>query len=282
MPVTRAAEPERFTTRVLIGGACLLLFFASCQPAGEAADAAPPRVEGQAAAAAAQTAPAPATASSRQEVKPGAEEIRLVPVDEGTRDRSFEEFRANLLKAAGRRDAEFILNALDSQVRLSHGGHGGVKDFESLWNPRRRDSPLWKELAAVLSLGGSFETSAEGREFCAPYVSSKWRSVVEQHPDHSDPFKFSAVIRKDAKVRSAPAETASVLATLSYSVVRLDGDEAGGDEPPAGDARWVKIIMPTGGRGYLAREDVRSPIDYSICFKNVKGRWLIASFVAGD
>lgn len=188
----------------------------------------------------------------------------LLPVDEAATRPDFFSFRAQLATAVARRDAEALLDAVDEQVRTGFGGDDGRAAFERQWNPRAADSRLWETLGAVLALGGSF--TGEHR-FAAPYVYSRW-------PETLDAFEHVAVTARDVRLRAAPRADAAVVERASFTVLELAG--------PATDGGWLKVRLPDGRTGYVARALARSPLDYRAIFERREGRWRLVAFVSGD
>jgi hypothetical protein len=134
---------------------------------------------------------------------------KLYPVDEGSKDPSFQAFRDKLIEAAKNRDAKYILSILDPNILNSFGGNGGVKEFKEQWKLDNPNSELWGVLGKILSMGGSFSKN----EFCAPYVFSKFPEL--------DPFEHSAIIGEQVRVREQPDLTSPVIASLSYDIVAI-------------------------------------------------------------
>lgn len=199
-----------------------------------------------------------------------AQERKLLPVDEGKKDASFSAFRERLLKAVKERDKKFLLSVIDPRIKWSFGDDHGVKGFRKSWNlDGDGDSELWGELIDVLSLGGTFSTSGGRREFWAPYTFGAF-------PGDLDAFEYGAIVGKDVRVRAKPNADAPVVASLSYDLVKA---ESAGDGVPNG---WTKVTTPNGKQGYVVRKFVRGPVDYRACFRNVKGKWLMTVFIAGD
>lgn len=199
---------------------------------------------------------------------------KLYPVDEGAKDASFKAFRSKLIEAVKQRNTRFILTVLHPKVRLSFGGHSGIKDFKEMWKPDSADSKLWNELSTVLALGGTFSTYERKRSFWAPYIFSTF-------PDDLDAFEHAAIVGENVRVRSQPNTTASIITNLSYDIVKSTFPNS--DNLEEGDALgWVRVVVPDGRNGYVASKYIRSPIDYRIGFEKIRGKWLITSFIAGD
>ncbi len=209
-----------------------------------------------------------------------AKERKLRPVDEAGKDASFKSFRDTLMKAIEARDTKYVLSILDPKIHLSWGGHFGIKDFKELWKPDEPKSELWNELATILSLGGTFITYEGKREFCAPYTSSAFPNDLGD-ADDSGFYIYSAITGENVRVRARPSASAPIIATLSYDIVRakfFSTDEDEGSDVPG----WIRIITPSGKQGYVSEKYIRSPIDYRACFRRVKGKWLMTSFIGGD
>src|SRR3989304_5805174 len=103
-----------------------------------------------------------------------AQEVKLLPVDEGAHDPSWASFKARLLEALAKRDQKFVLGIVDARIRNTLGPNGSA-EFRNLWQPHAPDSPLWVELPKLLFLGGGVVKRDKGvAEFCAPYVRFNW------------------------------------------------------------------------------------------------------------
>lgn len=187
------------------------------------------------------------------------------PVDEGARDSSWSAFREQLMDIVERKDAKALLSHVDEKIQFSFGESPGIRGFERAWGlaDRPEESGLWRELGAVLRLGGSFS----GGAFIAPYVFSLW-------PDAFDAFEHVAVVASRLRIRAAPSLDAPVLGFASYEILQR---RFGVPEAPG----WVAVVRPDGGTGYVAATYVRSPLDYRAIFHKKDG-WKMQVFVAGD
>ena len=194
---------------------------------------------------------------------------KLQPVDEATKDPSFFAFRARLLSALARKDVNYLISILDPQIKTDFGGGGGVADFKKAWRPERSNSQIWSELVSVLALGGSFDKGS----FSAPYVYSKF-------PDEFDAYEYRAVIEDGVRVRREPNTTSAVIKTLSFDIVKVVVDTP--NENSAVKRQWLTVELGDGQKGFMAKEYLRSPIDYRAIFEKKNGKWLMTAFVAGD
>ena len=192
-------------------------------------------------------------------------QITLRPVDQAASQPDFFTFRAHLQAAIARRDAAAVLAVVHKDIKNSFGGDDGREGFKQKWQPESADSSLWKELGAVLALGGSFDRDGQ---FVAPYVFSRW-------PDKVDSFENVAIIGANVRVREAPRNDSATVGSLSFVVVPVLQEK----EPHEG---WTAIRQPNGKAGYVLSQYARSPIDYRAAFKRIDNRWQLTLFLAGD
>lgn len=199
-----------------------------------------------------------------------AQERKLEPVDEATRDLSWAHFKNRLLDAVMKRDRKFVLGILDRNVRIGVDGARGIDEFRKQWHLDADDSPLWRELPSALFAGAAWLTRAKApRELCAPYVLARW-------PGNLDPHAYGAVISRDALVKAAPSSESATLTTLSYDIVPVTDWEVD-DRAPDFPQKWVKIKLKT-GEGFVPEEQIRSPIEYHACFVKTENGWRMTAF----
>lgn len=192
-----------------------------------------------------------------------AQNTRILPVDEATRDTSLVRFRARLVQAVERRDTAAVLAASSPRIRLSFGDDMGIP---SLRDRLRRDSTLWHELHDVLTHGGRFY---DDTTFTAPY----WFNYPG---NDADAFEHVIAIETMVPVRGRPEAGAPIISTLSREVVKRGPDDAA---LPAG---WQSVTLRDGRRGFVLARQTRNPIGYRINLVRSGGRWLIVTFIAGD
>ena len=190
---------------------------------------------------------------------------RLEPVDEGPQKPDFLAFRTELRQTIARRDVPALLRVVHPNIKNSFGGDDGIEAFKRRWRLDRADSKLWRELGAVLALGGTFLRSGS--------IRSAVR-LLEMARDLGR-IRNVALIGSNVRVRAAPSTSGRVLATMSYAILRLKGPGSRGQS-------WTAVVLPDGRRGYVASHLVRSSIDYRAFFARTDGRWLMTMFVAGD
>jgi hypothetical protein len=187
----------------------------------------------------------------------------LAPVDEAPRRPDFVAFRQQLREIIARRDTQALLRSVDPQIKIGFDGDDGIEAFKR--KLESADVDLWRELDAVLALGGTFDGADA---FVAPYVFSRW-------PEAFDSFEHVAVIGSGVRVRAKPSLDAPILAKVTHALLKL-----GPDGYPEGP--WIGVRLPDGRAGFVASTLVRSPIDYRAYFMFADGAWRLTFFVAGD
>jgi hypothetical protein len=201
---------------------------------------------------------------------------KVLPVDEASKDPSFQAFRDELIKAIERKDGNFLLSVVDPHIAISFGGDDGIEFFRRNWKPEDPNSAIWSQLGEILRMGGTFGMNGGAKDqFWAPYLFTRF-------PQKYDVFDYIAIIAKDVKVREAANDSAPAVATLSYDVVRTLQNEGSKEWTPKPGSEWIPIRLADGREGYVQDRFVRSPIDYRACFKNTAGRWVMTVFIAGD
>jgi len=200
-----------------------------------------------------------------------AQDRKFEPVDEAAKDASWTSFRKRLLEAVEKRDLKFVLSILDRNVRASIDGERGAAGFRKAWDVDAADTPLWKELRAVLFLGSAYlANKPKGpRELCAPYLLARWPSDV-------DPLDYGAIITRDVLVKAGPHADSGTLQTLSYDIVLVTDWEVA-DKDLGDKQRWVKVKVKS-GEGYVPEEQIRSPVEQTACFAKTDGRWRMTAF----
>jgi hypothetical protein len=192
----------------------------------------------------------------------------LLPVDESGRDPAFHAFHAALAAAVARRDTAALLAVVDPKIRTSFGDDNGIEAFRARWlGPDAREN-LWHELGDVLALGGTFSSDSQ---FVAPYTFSRW-------PESLDGFEHVAVTAADVPVRTAPLDDATVLATVSYAIFRLDPNRALANALDG----WTVIDRGADTPGFIETGHVRSPMNYRAFFQRQAGTWRMNLLIAGD
>lgn len=252
------------------------LFFSSCQTSTTELRAKPATDT-----AAKQKSEKASVANSKSE-RNTEKRIKLLPVDEGSGDPSFQNFRNQLLIAVRRHDQDFILRVLHPAIKNGYDIETGVDEFKKIWRPEDAESSLWEVLSSILTGGGSFTRRDGHKEFCGPYVVSQWSNVVQQLPKGSDSLAYVAITGNDVGVYREPKLTAPVVERLSYEVVRYIPNSEVFDRTTSGVFSWIKIKSPTGQEGYVPDSYVQGPMDYGACFRQTNGKWVITELAASQ
>ena len=221
-------------------------------------------------------------ASNSSSKKETEQRIKLLPVDEGNEDPSFQNFRNQLLIAVRNHDEGAILGVLDPAINNGYDIESGIKEFRKRWKPEDPESSMWDVLATILSGGGTFTERSGHRQFCGPYVVSQWFSVVQQLPKGADTLDYVAITGTDVSVRSEPSMNASIIARLSYDVVKSVPNSQILDRSEGKFSSWLKIKTPTGEEGFVPDSDVQGPMDYGACFRSTNGKWVITELAARE
>jgi hypothetical protein len=213
-------------------------------------------------------------------VPTAAQVAKVYPIDEAVRDPEFFAFRARLMVALQRKDVTYLYSILAANILNSFGGDGGVEEFKARWKAEEPRSEVWNILTEILALGGQFrppdEWSEGARTFVAPYTFSVQPSAGE------DPFPYGVVVGRGVRVRQEPTATATILANLSFDVIRVT-DWAPKSKPEDVRANsWVAVELADGRPGFVASEFIRSRIGYRTIFIRQNGRWMLRALVAGD
>ena len=191
--------------------------------------------------------------------------VRVLPVDQCTGDPSFVAARARFQQLVRRRDVAALKAMLASDVMVSFGGDNGRAVFIQQWKlDGPAVSPLWAELDRILPLG------------CASVEAGRViPAMAMTFPGEDEAlFEQSVVTDGPAVLRARPSDRAAAIANVGWQVVTPG--------TAAMAARWVRVRTGDGRRGYLKREQLRSPIDYRAVFELRGGKWTLAAFVAGD
>lgn len=197
---------------------------------------------------------------------------QLPPRDEGVADADFTAFRETFLEAVRRKDKDAVLATAAPDIKFSFGEDGGREAFAKNFGLDDPGSLFWNAMETVLGLGAKRDDDGSG--FWMPYVYAAW-------PEDYDAFEYVVAVKENAALRDAPRPDANIVRTLNYDIVQTDftAEERTGE---SGEPEFLAVIMADGSKGFVARGDVRSPIDYRAHFVRRDGKWVLDVFVAGD
>ncbi len=183
----------------------------------------------------------------------------IVPRDEAAGDSSFGAFRAEL-RAVAQSCEQAKLWALFVDDFEGPESRRGLPQTRAYFEMQQRDEgaaslPLCRELARALALGATIRSSG----YCVPYALCQYDDADVWGEDENG----SAVVAAgaDVAVRERPLDSAPVVDTLHYEVVKscrywphrpCEGvaDQAAG---------WYAIISPRDKVGYVRAEDILVP-----------------------
>ncbi len=214
----------------------------------------------------------PAVAQS-PEAKPPLQR-KLPPVDEGSTDASWVQFRAWLLEALQRGDRRALAGIIDANILNALETPRGIAEFRKTWGLDGTDTQFIRELSVILQLGSAwYQPKKSVRMLCAPYVPIKWPL------DDVDPYDSGAIVVKEALVKDAPSHGALTLGSLSYDIVAVRDWEVVDSEPKM-QQRWVKVRFESRD-GFVPDEHIRSAIEHRACFAKTGAGWRLAEYVLG-
>ena len=198
-----------------------------------------------------------------------AQERKLAPVDEAAADATWQRFKKRLLGAIEKRDKQYLLSILDKNVRNQDARTRGIAHFRKQWELDTADSPVWRELATALQLGGAYMKRDNGqKELCAPYLLARW-------PDDIEPVNHGVVVAREATLQAEPSTSSASLGPLSYDIVPVTDWEV--DDKTDAKQKWVRIRFRNRD-GYLPEEQIRSPIEQAACFVKGSNGWRMTAF----
>lgn len=190
-------------------------------------------------------------------------EGRFAPRNECIKLPGAKAFLLDLEKAVKARDADALLKLADPAVKLDFGGGGGLVTFRE--RLAAEEGLLWQELDQITALGCAH--SANGA------MTLPWYFAQELGVE--DPTRAMLVTGADVPVHEAASADSPVVAKVSWDLVDLHE----GYDPRAD---FAQVTAPGGEEGFVAKESLRSPLDYRLIASRVGESWRIVSFVAGD
>lgn len=209
-----------------------------------------------------------------EETIPVEAENQLPPHQEQTYDADFETAYKDFTDAVNKKDLAALDAFLDDEILTSYGVDSGKANFYEFWhlNTDPDQSALWTELSKIISIGGTY--SKEDRTFIAPYVYSDF-------PDKINPIESFAVISPQVNVYEEKDLASNVIAYLSYNIIKLDESEFS-EYWNKSDQDLIYIETPSGKKGYVQKQFLRSPMDYRLSIVNKNDAWKLTYLIAGD
>ncbi|HTD90971.1 MAG TPA: hypothetical protein VK663_09930 [Burkholderiales bacterium] len=218
--------------------------------------------------------PLPAPPTTAKPAATSAVPRKLMPVDEGSTDASWVQFRSGLLESLRRGDRRALAGIIDANILNPLESPRGIAAFRKMWDLDGKDEHVTRDLSAMLQLGSAWYQPKKGaRLLCAPYVPIKWPL------EDVDPYSNGAIVIKDALIKDAPSHSARTLGSLNYDIVEV-GDWEVADKEDKLQQRWVKIRHQDRD-GYVPYEHIRSAIEYRACFAITPAGWRLMEYVIG-
>lgn len=206
------------------------------------------------------------------------QERKAVFVDQGPKDASFATYREELLEDIVSRDVDAVVLAAAPNVHLDFGGGEGRAEFRKRLTLSEEDlseeyahladrqrETYWDELETALRLGGVF---TRANQFEAPYT---WSVELT---GNEEPFSTSFIIGSDIPMRIRASKYGDVITVLDEDIVQVLEGGKGTD--------FIEVQLAGGRRGFVHKDNLRSPIDYRAIFEKKSGLWLMTAFIAGD
>ena len=202
-------------------------------------------------------------------------EVRILPEDESARDLELQAFEKQLEIAVDQRNADQLLSLVSNDISVSAKRVGGLNAFKKAWHPESRDSEIWSTMRQILKLGGGFLRSESGVKYCAPYTFVNF-------PSNLDIYGHVIVVRDNVPLKALPSLKSATIKNLSYYVLRVQDWRSVADQN--NDAvRWLKVKTLGGDEGYVEKDAVRSPTDYSACFLHQETTgWKMVSLISSE
>lgn len=197
------------------------------------------------------------------------------PVDEASQDASFLAFRTKLIAAAERRDLKYVMGVMDPNIKLSFGGHEGLKGFRELYT---KEADFWKVFLPVIKNGGKWlRERGSPKIFSAPYSFSAF-------PDDLDAFEHNVIFGSNVRLRESGSPAGKVITMLSYNVVKVDWNRSVRVRPgdQESEVEWFFVETMGGQKGFVYKDFVRSPLDLRAGFEKKRGVWKMIYFISGD
>lgn len=216
---------------------------------------------------------------ARQRPVPAASTLPSPPALSG----SAAAFEARLRTITSQRNLEEFMALLTQDVLVSFGGNGGKAEFADYWrlDTQKGRARFWATLERLLDHGGWNEPGGKDDDGAAfperltfPWFFSAWK----EDGDAENVF----IVKENALLRAAPAETAPAIARLNQAAV-LHGRAEEVDEALDWVGHgWLEVVAPAGGHGFVRQEDVIPLLETRIVALGTQEGWRIEAMVSGD
>lgn len=171
------------------------------------------------------------------------------------------------------RDRDGLLALASDDILVSLGGHAGRADLAGYWELESDPdaSPLWPALDRLLAQPAAMSPWDGPPALLVPYYLAAW-------PNDLDGFGWLIARGPAVALRVGPATTAPLLGRLNHAAVQVPYDLMPDDVASDG---W-RLVRYGGQYGYVANDDVDSPIGLRAALERRDGRWQLIRLFAGD
>lgn len=176
------------------------------------------------------------------------------------------DFLASVQAAIDMRDADAFVALAADDVKLDFGGGSGKAELRQ--RLAADDGAFWDRLAEMLELGCAADDTGG--------ITIPWYFAQEIPVD---PYAGAIVTGEGVPIYEGRGSDTPTKAQVSWDAVVILPEPGGNEFAPV---RWTN---PDGGaevEGYIARDKLRSIIDYRLIASRRNERWRITALLAGD
>jgi len=207
---------------------------------------------------------------------------KVYPRNEISKDSSLVDFVSKLKNAIDRKDKEFLIESIDSNIRL-FSGVNGIKEFIRKFQPDSSNSYIWMYLNRLINLGGYFSNNnSDTLIFIFPYIHSVNPDV---QPKSGGMWIPGVITEKNVLVYQERSSKSKIIDTLSYDIVSIITPPQYIENPlfyiPESAIKgwiteWVRIsTLDETETGFVYWDKIWSPYAYSLYLNKIKGHWKI-------
>ncbi|MDP4034169.1 MAG: hypothetical protein Q8P60_15210 [Pseudorhodobacter sp.] len=182
----------------------------------------------------------------------------------------------NLRRIARERNLYDFVSLLSDDVLVSFGGDGGKQEFLSSLDQGHEtngEAAFWKSLDRLLAAGG-WNESAAPQSMIWPWFFHAW-------PDDDDGYD-AYIVGPDIPLRAGPDDTAPVLATLGFGVLRYAAPDWETEAVDWQATGWLPVAAPGHCLGYVRAEDATPLLGTRLVARQTSSGWKIEALVEGD
>ena len=196
-------------------------------------------------------------------------------VDKSHEDPALVEFLRNLQAIVKNKDHDSLLSLVMDDVVFSYGLPYSKEEFVRFWqldnNPIQ--SPIWRELHNILSLGGDF-VNDDLTFYAMPYIFVNFPTDIDQ-------YQYGVILQEGVLVYDKP--NGQAIGEIDTSIVKLNGRPS--DETVFMEGfkyPFIPILTADEKEAYVIKKYIRSPLDYRLGLMKENNQWIIRYLVSGD